>query len=648
MSNADIVRQKLLSLLTLDDPLQVDEEIKELASRYGHGVRLIRQQFNNLKNEINSRVALVNESGLIAREISYRGQTFLIPSKYAVKEGVLQAASQGFDGVVHWMPIANAIIIVIKRIVNIDTNEHSVELLIRKSGRDKLITCGQEVISSSSLIISKLSPLGVPVNSINAMKVIAFLDDFIHENFERLEYAFTSTGNGWVHYGRLSLFIFGEMVIAPKSQEHKFQIDSSKGKNERPRFSTKGVRDEWGKAVTSSLTYDIPLFLISASLAAPLLSIFKASSFTVNIEGNSTTGKTTATDLALSFWGDPNLMKSTWDTTLAGMETHLLDMNCLATNLDDASQARSPDHIKKILYMIANQKGATRSDENLKKRATANFSVVLMSSSESSLLSNASLQGEAARLIEFNRLPWNEKSPEAAALTSSISEALKQNNGFYAMDYLQYLVETVNDEDRLALLRDRYKKILSRLGPKSANPYTKRLMPALGCCYLALEVLHELIPELGLTPQRIDALFDFVITDRDRMLDDFKDLPLRAYQYVWQRIQMSPRKFDRSEREIWGAYITRGNETGYAIFQESLRLILEEGNFSYNSCSKYFKDNEYVWLSKNGGLHIANINDHSTRVFVFSESIAKKLGVLERLNDDGLQDYKITSRDQLI
>lgn len=70
--------------------------------------------------------------------------------------------------------------------------------------------------------------------------------------------------------------------------------------------------------------------------------------------GDSSDGKTTAANLALSVWGSYEATKSNWDTTALGLQNAALARNDGFLALDEIGQTADPRRIPQMVYSVIN------------------------------------------------------------------------------------------------------------------------------------------------------------------------------------------------------------------------------------------------------------------------------------------------------
>lgn len=148
-------------------------------------------------------------------------------------------------------------------------------------------------------------------------------------------------------------------------------------------------------------------FALSLGFAAPLLAFANMDGSIFNLEGGSSTGKTTALKLAASVWGSPAHHVRAWRVTDNGLESVCPLHNDNLLILDELGQVGGRA-LSEVAYMFANGVGKTRAARNGGMRAAASWRGVLLSSGELGLtakLNEDGLQARAGQEVRFIGVP---------------------------------------------------------------------------------------------------------------------------------------------------------------------------------------------------------------------------------------------------
>ena len=124
-------------------------------------------------------------------------------------------------------------------------------------------------------------------------------------------------------------------------------------------YSSAGSLKGWQEEIATYCQDNIPLMLsVSAALAGALLKRIQRPGGGIHWKGDSSSGKSTAVEIAASVWGPPQFVKS-WSATANGIEGSAAARNDTCLILDEIDQAL-PHEVGKISYMLGNGQGKQR------------------------------------------------------------------------------------------------------------------------------------------------------------------------------------------------------------------------------------------------------------------------------------------------
>jgi putative DNA primase/helicase len=231
---------------------------------------------------------------------------------------------------------------------------------------------------------------------------------------------------------------------------------------------TAGTLDGWRDSVAAPCSGNSRLTLaVSAAFATPLLDIGGDDSGGINLQGASSSGKTTALYAAVSVWGGPEYLQR-WRATANGLEATALAHNDALLCLDELAQVDARE-AGEVAYMLANGTGKQRAQRDGLAKPKANWRVLFLSAGEIGLAQHMREAGKKARAGQEVRLadiPADAGMgyglfetlhgyPDGAALSDSIREAARTHYGHAAREYLAELVKIDRDKlrERLRELR---------------------------------------------------------------------------------------------------------------------------------------------------------------------------------------------------
>ncbi|WP_082501344.1 DUF927 domain-containing protein [Methylobacterium sp. Leaf88] len=245
---------------------------------------------------------------------------------------------------------------------------------------------------------------------------------------------------GWHELPHGRVFVLPDRTIPADGLDVVLQA----GEAGHAAFSRSGTLEGWQSGVARPAQDHARLaFVVSASLAGPLLTLADVEGGGFNLFGASSRGKSTALQVAASAWGrggTPGFVAS-WRSTANGLEgTAALHADTLLV-LDELGQASS-QAAGEAAYLLANGIGKARASRTGEVRTPAQWRVLFLSSGEDSLAAKLMEDdtgrrpkgGQAVRIVDlpadaghgcgiFDVLPSTSAEGEDAGRT--LADALK-------------------------------------------------------------------------------------------------------------------------------------------------------------------------------------------------------------------------------
>ena len=231
---------------------------------------------------------------------------------------------------------------------------------------------------------------GVEVVEADAGKLIKFIAESVKANSSLLTQFNTSEKFGWKPE---KIFILGEKSYSFNDiKDIKILIDLPVAEA----IKSKGTAVGWCEGVAPILEYPRALFKIYASCTAPLLKLLNVKSFLIDDFGESTTGKTRTSEVAMSIWGDPLRLALTAYATKVGIERYTSIFSDLPILLDETSTV--PEKLlRDILYMLANEVGKLRGKKDGGLQDTPTWKTIAFFTGEAPITSSNSFQGQIGK-----------------------------------------------------------------------------------------------------------------------------------------------------------------------------------------------------------------------------------------------------------
>lgn len=234
------------------------------------------------------------------------------------------------------------------------------------------------------------------------------------------------------------------------------------------RCAERGSLPAWQQEVAAlAVGNDRLALFVAAAFHGPLLEIEGAESGGYHLAGGSSTGKTTALEVAASVWGPPTKfgVVRTWRATANGLEGVAAETSDALLPLDELSEANGRD-VDAALYMLPNESGKMRAARNGEARARKTWRLMILSTGEQTPADKLAEVGQRVKAGQDTRIasiPADAGAGFGAFQTlhgaehgGGLSERLKagalRNYGTAARVYLEALV-AARAEDAAELRR---------------------------------------------------------------------------------------------------------------------------------------------------------------------------------------------------
>lgn len=447
---------------------------------------------------------------------------------------------------------------------DIDTNKVLLELAYSYRGKRYTKEIKRGMLTRSKILT--LLDEGVDVNEKNALEVLQYLN--IQEEVAPLKLVHTKIGfqnfkdkliyKHWKAIGIESIYR-GDLAIEPR-----------------------GSYEEWKRLIDEEVIGHTPMELaLVLGLSAPVASIVAEETgmevIVVHIYGNSSQGKTTALQVAISPFGLPNSKKSgsllkDWNGTQNAIIGHFKDKRGVPMALDEAS-TRDGD-FSKIVYLLASGKDKDRMNKEGEMREAAEWDGVILSNAEHSLQSKSKQNiGIQMRLFEIGNLYWTQSAENSNAL----KEGVLKNNGQAGPLFVKHVLE-LGAENVVLNWRSWREKIIDRI--QKPDEFSTRLASKIAIFMTTAELAKKTLKLNFNLDSILEILLDLIDKGSDNRdiaqnaLDFFIELYTRHHK------KFATQHFSEDGYELWGKYVKRDDGTDeICILTDVFKDRMLEGGF---------------------------------------------------------------------
>ena len=328
--------------------------------------------------------------------------------------------------------ITNQWIVIVGRSWAPETGEHFVDLMwpsLGGRGGTTVKTVPRAVIGSPGPL-RELAAYGAPLCQ-DPRQLVGFLGALEAANENSFETRVSVRTMGWAKLpGNVRVFVLGSEVLGTGGEA--VEVRPMEGaETAMAGWGRGGSVAEWSEALADPLQrFPVLGVFYLAALASPLLEVLDRPSFFVDLAGDTSTGKSTALELAASVWGSPDgkrgVFKS-WDATAVGLERTAETLGCLPVLLDDTKLADK--NVAQNLYRLASGQGKIRGKpDGLRKQGS--WRTLVISTGEAPVTERSEDGGTRARVISLTDPPFPGLSAAAGReVVQGISSAAHAHYG---------------------------------------------------------------------------------------------------------------------------------------------------------------------------------------------------------------------------
>jgi hypothetical protein len=340
----------------------------------------------------------------VQQELPVRVRELTVPHPWTVNRGGIQYAIDSDD----FTSVTDRWLVIVGRSWTPETGEYFVDLMWPTPGGQggtTVKTVPRAVIGTPAAL-RELAAYGAPLCQ-NPQFLVGFLGALESANDDKIPTRVSVRTMGWAKLpGNVRVFVLGSEVLGTGGEA--VEVRPMEGAEAAMAgWGRGGTAAEWSEALADPLQrFPVLGVFYLAALASPLLEVLDRPSFFVDLAGDTSTGKSTALELAASVWGSPDgkrgVFKS-WDATAVGLERTAETLGCLPVLLDDTKLADK--NVAQNLYRLASGQGKIRGrPDGLRKQGS--WRTLVISTGEAPVTERSEDGGTRARVLSLTDPPF--------------------------------------------------------------------------------------------------------------------------------------------------------------------------------------------------------------------------------------------------
>ena len=345
------------------------------------------------------------------------------------------------------LPVAPEPVVITRKMENVDDGQEKLEITFRRNGRFKAIRIPRSAALNKTQLI-RYADSGLPVNSGNAEDMVSYLAAYEAKNNGCIPCVRSIDRIGWVGKEFYPYRVDGEMELEADTATLAQMIGG---------LTQAGSEKEWLRAAETVRAGSISRAMLAGSFASPLLHWLKHRVFLMHVWHDSRGGKTATLKLALSIWGDPVKLLTSYHATAVGLERSCAAMMHLPLGLDELQAlAEKRMTVESIVYSLGNGFGKLRGAKNGGLQKTLQWRNIILSTGEMPLIRENSMDGVGSRVLELYGRPIAEE-----AVARELHQISEKHYGHAGKRYIEYLAEEILSSEEV--LENLYQKMQNRL-----------------------------------------------------------------------------------------------------------------------------------------------------------------------------------------
>ena len=442
-------------------------------------------------------------------------------------------------------------ILLTNRIKSLDTGEEKIEIAFYRDAAWQ-----KEIMQRSTLFqtrtITQLADTGITVTSENSKLLVQYLGGLEAENMDILPLQKSVSQMGW--YSKYFIpFINNKDYILDVDRNSQKWVNA---------YREHGTLEDWVKNISPYRENSVFRFELAASFAAPLLKLMNHRTFFVHIWGDSRSGKTAVLKAALSVWGEPEELMTSFNATKVGLERIAGFFNDLPLGIDEKQVASKQKFVEQLVYMLSSGFSKLRGTKTGGLQDMKSWRSIILTTGEEPLTTGSSQTGIATRALEINGRPFSEEKD-----ARKMHEMTAETFGTAGPEFLRHLITENSNE-----LRERYKEIQGKL----TNDFPDRLgshITAVALVTLADELVSKWIFN------KEGGSYDMSCTVMEKLenLED-TDVVQKAYEFIQDWVVSNGTQFTPDARDP--RYGVCENDI-YYIFPSILEKVLQDAGYNY-------------------------------------------------------------------
>ncbi len=302
-----------------------------------------------------------------------------------------------------------------------------------------------------------------------------------------------------------------------------------------------------------------------------------------HIVAESSKGKSTATMLAISVWGNPKVgvggLYNTWNATENALVTSLSGNNGVAYALDELSMTKV-ENLTSLIYNIVGGKDKARLTKNIEMRQSGTWITTIISNGEASILEKAnSNTGLDIRVMELEGITWTQNAKHS----EEVKKLTTRNYGVLGHSFAKKLLDFANDK-LINLFENERQNFINKLKDRGiTDNKIERASSKYAVLISTAKLINSGYKDYGINLD-IDKITEILINTEIESINK-RGLEKKAEDWLLQQVEANSSKFKSGNEnnqniDYWGTIKKLSDEeVEVAILRDKFNEIMKRGKF---------------------------------------------------------------------
>ena len=504
--------------------------------------------------------------------------------------------------------------LIVLRIFTDPAGEQLVELAWADGTRGVSRTIPRSVAKSGRKLVQVLGNAGIPIVEADARAVERYLAALEAANRSAIPRDHLARQLGWQANGD---FVTGQDT--PWHVEPTFEEQRTTVAAHHPR----GTLAEWGVVIKKIEPYPIVRAMLASAFATPLLRPLGIDSFTLDLSGRSTGGKSTSAKAAYSAWGCPTEKGggiASWRTSIFAAEKRLNLCNGVPVVFDETRAVKDEDIIDKVLYQVPMNRGTQRGNGWPNELP---WHTILISTGEQPALSFTTNEGASARILSLRGAPFGRDGERSARVAREVGTGIEEQYGTAGPAFAARLRENLAATGGAEELRRRHAGLAAR--HREGGDVGRRRAVLIGALRLAAELAYEwdVCPLPSLDERQWTDLFAVEQSRDDRgemALDIAREFVAKQQHRMWT--QTGSLLNQQTPPGGWiGAFLNHDGADRVVLLAAVLGEELARRGYRIDAAREAWRDRGQITLDATGELVRRRFGSIRNRVYEFDKRV---------------------------